>query len=118
MEQLLPNVGTAATAMPPCGGTFWVENTSQDVMTSNHLARIHAAKQLLQAPCAKVVPATAPFLFYYAPAQPINSIAKPLMRRLYDMWTTAEPSLITIQTSRASTITSSSPHEPLRHQEG
>jgi AP-3 complex subunit beta len=78
--------------------TFWIEDTSHDVMTSDHLALIHAAKRLLQSPCAAVVLAAVAFLFYCAPAQHVNSIAKPLVRLLYETPTTAELSLITIQT--------------------
>jgi AP-3 complex subunit beta len=77
---------------------FWIEETSHDVMTSDHLALIHAAKRLLQSPTAAVVLAAVAFLFYCAPAQHVNSIAKPLVRLLYETPTTAELSLITIQT--------------------
>jgi hypothetical protein len=67
-------------------------------MANDHLALIHAAKRLLQSPCAVVVLAAVAFLFYCAPVQHVNSVAKPLVRLLYEMPTTAKLSLITIQT--------------------
>jgi hypothetical protein len=67
----------------------------RDVMTRDNLVLIHVAKQLLQSPRAAVVVAAVAFLFYCAPAQHVNLVAKLLVRLLYETPTTAELSLTT-----------------------
>jgi hypothetical protein len=83
------------TFRPPCGETFWAEDTSRDVLTSNHLALIHATKRLLQSPCDAVMLAVVAFLFYYGLTHQVNSTARPLVRRLCEAPTTTELSLAT-----------------------
>lgn len=77
---------------------FWDDGPQKDTLSGDHLMLIHAAKRLLQSPNSAVVLAAVAYLFYCAPTQHVASVAKPLVRLLYDGPTSAEIALTTILT--------------------
>ncbi|KAK8861043.1 hypothetical protein M9Y10_012735 [Tritrichomonas musculus] len=77
---------------------FWDESGSKDQFSADQLLLIHAAKLLLSSPNSAVVLAAVALLFYTAPSSHISSVARPLVRLLYEGPTTAQVALTTILT--------------------
>jgi len=81
---------------------FWDESESNRGLSTDFLLLLHAARQLLQSQNPGVVLAAVSLLFYCAPPSQIQSVAKPLIRLLYDSPLVAEMALSTILTIAAS----------------
>lgn len=80
------------------GAAFWDENAQKDMISGDHILLIHAAKQCLNSPNPAVVMAAVSFIFYAAPATNITSVARPLVRLLYEAPLTAQLALTSILT--------------------
>jgi len=80
------------------GAAFWDETVHKDSVSADHLLLIHTAKKLLNSPNQAVVMAAVSLLFYCAPSSHISSVARPLVRMLYDSPIVAQLSLTTILT--------------------
>lgn len=76
---------------------FWDESAT-DRLNADLLLLIHGAKCLLSSPNSAVVMAAVSLLFYCAPSSHMSSVARPLVRLLYEGTITAEISLSTILT--------------------
>ena len=75
---------------------FWDEGPTKESISADHLLLIHSAKKLLSSPNNSVVMAAVVLLFYIAPSSHITSVARPLVRMLYDSPLIAQLSLTTI----------------------
>ena len=89
---------------------FWDESENTKSLSSDHLLLIHVAKQLLQSQNPGVVLAAVALLYYCGPKSHLQSVAKPLIRLLYDSPLIAEMALSTILT-----ISASQPHIFIPH---
>lgn len=78
--------------------TFWLDTDTKDLISGDHLLLIHTAKQLLSSPNSAVVMAAVSLIFYTAPSVHISSVARPLVRLLYEGPTVAQIALSTILT--------------------
>ncbi|KAH0788093.1 Adaptin N terminal region family protein [Histomonas meleagridis] len=77
---------------------FWLDTETKEIISPDHLLLIHSAKQLLNSPNPAVVMAAVSLLFYTAPSAHISSVARPLVRLLYEGPTVAQIALSTILT--------------------
>ena len=77
---------------------FWDETGNKDQFSADQLLLIHAAKQLMSSPNSAVVVAAVSLLFNTAPSAHISTVARPLVRLLYDGPVTAQVALTTILT--------------------
>ena len=77
---------------------FWDEELEKEALSGDHLLLIHAAKSLLSSLNAGVVMAAVSLLFYTAPSTHISSVARPLVRLLYESPVIAQVALSTILT--------------------
>lgn len=77
--------------------SFWDDTESKDSISNDQLLLIHATKQLLTSLNSGVVLAAASLLFYTAPSSHMSSVARPLVRLLYeDQRTTVQVALKSI----------------------
>lgn len=77
--------------------SFWDENGTKESISDDHLLLITATKQLLSSLNSGVVLAASSLLFYTAPSIHISSVARPLVRLIYeDPSTTAQVALKSI----------------------
>jgi AP-3 complex subunit beta len=77
---------------------FWDESAQKDTMSSDLILLLSSTKKLLMSPNPSVVLAAVSLLFYCGPASQISSVARPLIRLLYDSQITAQIALTTIIT--------------------
>ena len=77
---------------------FWDESPDKENISPDHLLIISAAKRCLNSPNPAVVLAAVSYLYYCAPLQHLNVVARPLVRLLYESPLTAQISLTTILT--------------------
>ncbi|OHS98534.1 Adaptin N terminal region family protein [Tritrichomonas foetus] len=77
---------------------FWDETGNKDQFSADQLLLIHATKQLLSSPNSAVVMAAVSLLFNTAPSAHISTVARPLVRLLYDGPTSSQVALTTILT--------------------
>jgi AP-3 complex subunit beta len=80
-------------------GAFWDDaGTSQQSISADHLLLIYAAKKLLLSPNNAVATAATSLLFYCAPSSHVSSVAKPMVRMLYDSQIMSQLALTSILT--------------------
>lgn len=79
-------------------GAFWDDAGSKDSISADHLLLIHTAKKLLSSPNNAVVTAATQLLFYCAPPSHISSVARPMVRMLYDTQIMSQLALTSILT--------------------
>ena len=77
---------------------FWDDSLQKDSISSDHILLISSAKKLLMSPNPSVVLAAVSLLYYTAPVSHMSSIARPLVRLLYDSPTTCQITLNNIIT--------------------
>ena len=77
---------------------FMDDENEQNSLQPDHILLISAAKRVLQSQNSAVVLAAVSLLYYSAPASHIPSVARPLVRLLYDSDSTAEITLSVIHT--------------------
>jgi AP-3 complex subunit beta len=75
---------------------FWDDSGHTDVISSDHLMLIHAARRCLSSLSPAVVIAAVSLLFYCGSLTHLIAVAKPLIRLLYETPAVAEMSLLAI----------------------
>lgn len=79
-------------------GAFWDDAGTTNSISADHLLLIHTAKKLLSSPNQAVVTAATQLLFYCAPPSHISSVARPMVRMLYDTQIVSQLALVSILT--------------------
>ncbi|KAH0786936.1 Adaptin N terminal region family protein [Histomonas meleagridis] len=64
--------------------SFWDDNAAKETISSDHLLLVSSIKKLLNSLNPAVVLAAASYLYYCAPSTHVSSIARPLVRLLYE----------------------------------
>lgn len=77
---------------------FWDEGNSSETLSADMILLIQTAKKMLMSPNSAVVMAAVSLIYYTAPTNHLSSVARPLIRLLYESQLMCEIALTTIIT--------------------